>query len=69
MDAVCESFAIEIQNFTLPVNIEYTPVESAYTTRFIFPYHLGFTFSGFKTVDDLNKAISSRLRNLGITTL
>ena len=28
-----------------------------------------FTFSGFKTVDDLNKAISSRLRNLGITTL
>ena len=36
---------------------------------FVFPYSVGFTFSGFDTVEKLNEVLSQRLQNLGITTL
>ncbi len=64
-----EPFAIEIQNFTLPVDIKREAVPAGYTTKFVFPYKLGFSFSGFKSVDALNKTLSSRLKNIGATTL
>ena len=40
-----------------------------YTTRFVFPYRVGFTFSGFESIKKLNEVLSARLQNLGITTL
>lgn len=62
-------FAVEIQDFTRPVDIPNKVIESAYTTMFEFPYEIGFTFSGFDTLDALNAALSKRLQDLGITTL
>lgn len=65
----CQPFAIEIQDFTKPVDIPSVPVPKGYTTLFVFPYRVGFQFSGFKTIAALNKVISERLKNLGVTTL
>lgn len=62
-------FAVEILDFTHPVDIEDEEVDDGYTTKFIFPYSVGFTFSGFETIDKLNEVLSKRLQNLGITTL
>ena len=62
-------FAVEILDFTHPVDIEDQEVDAGYTTKFIFPYSVGFPFSGFKTIDKLNEVLSKRLQNLGITTL
>lgn len=62
-------FAVEILDFTHPVDIDDQEVEVGFTTKFIFPYSVGFSFSGFKTVDKLNEVLSRRLQNLGITTL
>lgn len=62
-------FAVKIKDFTHPVDIEDQEVNAGYTTKFIFPYSVGFTFSGFKTVEKLNEVLSKRLQNLGVTTL
>ena len=62
-------FAVEILDFTHPVDIEDQDVDAGYTTKFIFPYSVGFTFSSFETVNKLNEVLSNRLQNLGITTL
>lgn len=62
-------FAVEIQDFTRPVNIPDEEIDSGYTTKFVFPYSVGHTFSGFETLEKLNNVLSMRLRNLGITTL
>lgn len=62
-------FAVEIRNFTHPVDIDDQEVDDGYTTKFIFPYCVERKFSGFKTVDELNEALSKRLQNLGIATL
>lgn len=64
-----ENFAVEIQDFTHPVAIQDEEISYGYTTRFIFPYSVGFTFSGFETIKKLNEVLSARLQNLGITTL
>ena len=64
-----QRFAIEIKDFTHPIDIEDQDVDDGYTTKFVFPYSVGFTFSGFQTVDKLNEVLSGRLQNLGITTL
>lgn len=63
------SFAVEIKDFTHPVDIDDQEVDSGYTTKFIFLYSVGFTFSGFTSVEKLNEVLSKRLCNLGITTL
>lgn len=68
-DAGYHQFAVEIKDFTHPVDIDDQEVDSGYTTKFIFPYSVGFTFSGFTTVEKLNEVLSKRLQNLGITTL
>lgn len=62
-------FAVEIKDFTHPVDIVDQDVDPGYTTKFVFPYSVGFTFSGFKTIEKLNEVLSKRLQNLGITTL
>lgn len=62
-------FSVEITDFTSPKDIAYRPLNRSYTTRFVFPYTVGRTFSGFKTVEELNRTLSSKLQNLGITTL
>lgn len=62
-------FAVEILDFTNPIAIDDQKVDDGFTTKFIFPYRVGFTFSGFETVDKLNEVLSERLQNLGITTL
>lgn len=64
-----QQFAVEIKDFTHPVDIDDQEVDFGYTTRFVFPYSVGFTFSGFDTVEKLNEVLSQRLQNLGITTL
>ena len=62
-------FAVEIQDFTRPEDIPEEPLPRAYTTRFVFPYAVGQSFSGFSTVDSLTATVSKKLQNLGITTL
>lgn len=62
-------FAVKILDFTRPEDIPEEPMQKAYTTRFVFPYAVGHTFSGFTTVEALNDALSRKLQNLGITTL
>lgn len=62
-------FAVEIQDFTRPEDIPEEPLPKAYTTRFVFPYTVGQTFSGFTTIQALNNTLSRKLQNLGITTL
>ncbi|WP_026491444.1 sacsin N-terminal ATP-binding-like domain-containing protein [Butyrivibrio sp. XPD2002] len=68
-DAGYHQFAVEIKDFTHPVDIEDQDVDLGYTTKFVFPYSVGFTFSGFTTKEKLNEVLSKRLQNLGITTL
>ena len=62
-------FAVKIENFTNPTDIAFEKFEKEYTTKFVFPYAVGLAFSGFDSIDKLNKAVSRRLQNLGITTL
>lgn len=62
-------FAVEIIDFTSPETIPAVKLSRAFTTKFIFPYTVGRSFSGFKTVAELNSVLSSKLQNLGITTL
>jgi len=67
IDAV--PFAVEIHDFTRPEDIPEEELDGKYTTRFVFPYAVGKTFSGFDTVGHLQFAVSKKLQNLGITTL
>ncbi len=62
-------FSIRIIDFTRPEDIEDREVPDSYTTKFVFPYSVGFSFSGFDSVEKLNEVLSKRLQNLGITTL
>lgn len=65
----CHPFAVEIKDFTKPIDIPAVDVPSGYTTFFVFPYSVGFQFSGFKNLTALNETITKRLKNLGVTTL
>ena len=62
-------FAVKILDFTRPEDIPEESLPNGYTTRFVFPYSVGHTFSGFATVNALNETLSRKLQNLGITTL
>ncbi|MBR3019385.1 MAG: hypothetical protein IKH57_20290 [Clostridia bacterium] len=62
-------FAVEILDFTRPEDIPGEPMQKAYTTRFVFPYTVGQTFSGFSSIKALNDTLTLKLQNLGITTL
>lgn len=65
----CQPFAVEIRDFTKPVDIPMIEMENKYTTLFVFPYSVGFQFSGFKDLNSLKTAITKRLKNLGISAL
>ncbi len=62
-------FAVEIKDFTQPEDIEEEEIDELYTTKFVFPYVVGKSFSGFSNIDTLNNTLSKKLQNLGITTL
>ena len=62
-------FAVQIQDFTNPIDIEQIELPHDFTTKFVFPYAVNFSFSGFKSKAELNTVLSKRLKNLGITTL
>lgn len=64
-----EAFAVEINDFTSPSDIDLESFPLPYTTKFVFPYCAGESFSGFKTIDALKKTIAKRLSNLGLSTL
>lgn len=63
------AFSVSIENFTDPVDLEYSPVEHSYTTKFVFFYDVGHSYSGFSTIYELKKKITDRLQDLGVTTL
>lgn len=65
----CYPFSVRIEDFTKPVDIAPVKIPEGYTTLFIFPYSVGFQFSGFKDKQVLNERLSHRLTNLGVTTL
>ena len=62
-------FAVEIKDFVRPEDIEEEEVPGSYTTRFVFPYAVGHSFSGFQNKEELINTLSRKLSNLGITTL
>ncbi len=62
-------FAIVIEDFTRPKDIEYKKVDGGYTTKFVFPYAVGESFSGYNSKKELINALTNKLENLGITTL
>lgn len=62
-------FAVEIRNFVDLEGISEEEMPEKYTTRFVFPYAVGQTFSGFTTKEELVDAVSHKLKNLGIITL
>lgn len=64
-----DAFAVEIVNFTTPRDIEQDTLDTCYTTKFVFPYAVGHSFSGFKTELELRRKISSKLMTLGVSTL
>ena len=64
-----KGFFKTIRNQYLVNNIPAVDVPAGYTTLFVFPYSVGFQFSGFKNLAALNEAITKRLKNLGVTTL
>lgn len=65
----CYPFSIEIEDFTRPTNIQPIEIPNNYTTLFVFPYCVGRSFSGFKSINRLTSTLSDRLKNLGVTTL
>lgn len=64
-----EAFAVEITDFTHPRAIEQEELPQEYTTKFVLPYCVGKSFSGYKTEKDLKNKVAMRLQDLGITTL
>ena len=62
-------FAVEIKDFTRPEDIPAEQLPRTYTTRFVFPFAVGHTYSGFKTISALVDTLARKLQNLGITTL
>lgn len=62
-------FAVKIIDFTKSQDIPQEDIELFYTTKFVFPYTVGRSFSGFKTLPELNRTLSDKFQNLGITTL
>lgn len=62
-------FAVEIKDFTRPEDIPRQEMPRAYTTRFVFPFSVGHSFSGFTDISVLRTTLARKLQNLGITTL
>ena len=65
----CQPYALDIQDFTNPVDIDPVEIPSPYTTCFVFPYTVGLSYSGYNDLNTLIAKLSDRLENLGVTTL
>ena len=68
-DPEYKHFAVRIDNFTQTTDIPDKPLDPIYTTKFVFPYKVGLSFSGFDTLEELKENLSEKLQNLGFTTL
>ena len=64
-----EPYAVQIRDFTTLEDIEDCEMEEGYTTKFVFPYKIGLTYTSFTSIKSLNDALTKRLKNMGITTL
>ena len=69
IQADCPPFSQKIADFINYEKIDNEPIEQGFTTKFVFPYAVGFSFSGFKTITELTKKISTKLKQLSSTTL
>ena len=64
-----KEFAVQIDGFITPHDIDDEDMPKEYTTRFVFLYSVGRDYSGFNSVDNLNSTLTRKLSDLGITTL
>lgn len=64
-----KEFAVEIEDFTQPKLISFENIEAPFTTRFVFPFAVGLSFSGFESFEDLKSKLSAKLQGLAPTTL
>lgn len=63
------AFGLSIVDFREPVDIPFEDIAPPYTTRFIFPFACGYSYSGYETIEDLRKNLSEQLHRLGPSTL
>ena len=64
-----KEFAVQIDGFITPHDIDDEDMPKEYTTRFVFLYSVGRDYSGFNSVENLNSTLTHKLSDLGITTL
>jgi hypothetical protein len=64
--AFLDRFANRIEKFRERIPISFDErLKKPFTTKFIFPFCVDKDFSGYKTIEDLQKALDERLSNLG----
>lgn len=64
-----KEFALEIIDFVNPNDIPLCSIEKGYTTKFVFPYAAGLSFSGYSSLKELRDKLTNKLENLNATTL
>lgn len=64
-----EPFAVEIRDFTRPYSVNRIELDANYTTKFVFPFHAGESYSGFSDLQALRTTLADKLKGLDITTL
>lgn len=69
LDNGFEQFSVKIADFINLEEIEDEDFDTEYTTKFVFPYAVGLSFSSFKSIGELNEVLSGRLQDLDINTL
>lgn len=62
-------FAVEIHDFIRPHDIDEIELDNEYTTKFVFPFHVGETYSGFTDLTTLRTTLTNKLKGLDVTTL
>lgn len=62
-------FAVEIRDFRCPYAVNEIELDEDYTTKFVFPFHSGETYSGFSDLNTLRTTLANKLKGLDITTL
>lgn len=62
-------FAVEIRDFVRAYDIDEIEIDKEYTTKFVFPFHVGETYSGFSDLKNLRITLTDKLKGLDTTTL
>ncbi len=62
-------FGLKIIDFVNPEDIDIDKLGANYTTKFVFPFAAGESFSGYDTIQELNNKLTEKLENLSETTL